>query len=109
MLVCKKDNHKYNYVKAPEGGKNFASSVWFDLASPIDENGMGTVKFNGQKFWYYAPDDEVYEIDGDDTEEALMMNDPIGHSADLPMITAKPAMEENTGIFGNLLNETLKK
>ena len=109
MLVCKKDSHKYNYVKAPEGGKNFASSVWFDVASPIDENGMGTVKFNGQKFWYYAPEDEVYEIDGDDTEEALMMNDPIGHSADLPMITAKPAMEENTGIFGKLLEETLKK
>jgi hypothetical protein len=109
MLVCRKDNHKYNYIKAPEGGKNFASSVWFDVASPIDENGMGTVKFNGHKFWYYAPEDEIYEIDGTDTEEALMMNDPIGHSADLPKITSGANLEENTGIFGKLLEETLKK
>lgn len=109
MLVCRKDSNKYNYVKAPEGGRNFASTVWFDAASPIDENGMGTVKFNGQKFWYYAPEDEVYEIDGDDTEEALMMNDPIGHSADLPKITSGVNLKENTGIFGKLLEETLKK
>ena len=109
MLVCRKDSNKYNYVKAPEGGRNFASSVWFDAASPIDENGMGTVKFNGQKFWYYAPEDEVYEIDGDDTEEVLMMNDPIGHSADLPKIVGNINLEENTGIFGKLLEETLKK
>jgi len=109
MLVCRKDNHKYNYVKAPEGGRNFASSVWFDLASPVDENGMGTVKFNGQKFWYYAPEDEIYEIDGTDTEEALMMNDPIGHSADLPKITSNVNLEENKPVFGELLEEILKK
>lgn len=109
MLVCKKDTHKYNYIKAPEGGRNFASSVWFDLASPIDENGMGTVKFNGQKFWYYAPEDEIYEIDGSDTEEALMMNDPIGHSADLPKLTSINRVDESKSVFGNLLEEILKK
>lgn len=109
MLVCRKDNYKYNYVKAPEGGRNFASSVWFDLASPVDENGMGTIKFNGQKFWYYAPEDEIYEIDGTDTEEALMMNDPIGHSADLPKITSNVNLEENKPVFGELLEEILKK
>lgn len=109
MAVPRQSDGKYNYIKAPEGGRNFASSVWFDLASPIDENGMGTVKFNGQKFWYYAPEDEIYEIDGTDTEEALMMNDPIGHSVDLPKITSGANLEENTGIFGKLLEETLKK
>lgn len=70
---------------------------------------MGTIKFNDQKFWYYAQDDEIYEIDGSDTEEALMMNDPIGHSADLPKITSGVNLEENNGIFGKLLEETLKK
>lgn len=109
MLVCRKKDHKYNYIKAPEGGRNFASSVWFDLASPIDENGMGTVKINGQKFWYYAPEDEIYEIDGSDTEEALMMNDPIGHSKDLLMLTSRPAMEESKPVFGALLEDILKK
>lgn len=109
MLVCRKKDHKYNYIKAPEGGRNFASSVWFDLASPIDENGMGTVKFNGQKYWYYAEDDEIYEIDGSDTEEALMMNDPIGHSKDLPMLASRPAMEESKPVFGALLEDILKK
>ena len=109
MAVPRQSDGKYNYIKAPEGGRNFASSVWFDLASPIDENGMGTIKFNGQKFWYYAPEDEIYEIDGTDTEEALMMNDPIGHSADLPKITSNVNLEENKPVFGELLEEILKK
>ena len=93
MLVRNKKTKKYNYVKAPEGGRNFASSIWFDLASPVDESGMSTIKYNGKTFWYYLPDDEIYEIDGDDPEDALMLSDPLGTSADLPMITAKTAME----------------
>ena len=109
MKVRRKKDGKYNYIKAPEGGRNFASSIWFDNATDLDENGVGIIKFNGQKFWYYAADDEIYEIDGTDTEEALMMNDPIGNSKDLPTITTRPAMEENKGVFGKLLNETLKK
>ena len=108
MLVPRQSDGKYNYIKAPEGGRNFASSVWFDLATPIDENGMGTVKFNGQKFWYYAPEDEIYEITGDDTEEALMMDDPIGHSKDLPNLVSGNDVDESNGIFGNLLESVLK-
>ena len=109
MKVCRKADGKCNYVKAPEGGRNFASSVWFDNATDLDQNGVGLIKFNGQKFWYYAADDEIYEIDGDDTEEALMMNDPIGNSKDLPMITAKQAMEESNTVFGRLLNEAMQQ
>ena len=61
------------------------------------------------KFWYYAPEDEIYEIDGSDTEEALMMNDPIGHSADLPKLTSINSVDESKSVFGNLLEEILKK
>lgn len=109
MKVRRKKDGKYNYIKAPEGGRNFASQIWFDNASDLDENGVGIIKFNGKTFWYYPQDDEVYEITCDDPQMALMLDEPIGTSKDLPSLTMKPAMEENKGVFGNLIKEILKK
>jgi hypothetical protein len=106
MLV--NNDNGYNYID-PKLGKTPISSVWFDLATPIDDNGMGTVKYRGQKFWYYAPNDEIYAINGTDTEEALMMDDPLGTSADLPAIASSQGMEEGKRVFGTLLDDVLKK
>ena len=114
MRVRRKDSGKYNYVKAPEGGRTFASKTWFDNATDLDENQVGTIKFNGKLFYYHAPTDTIYEYDSEmDSETLIEVGEDydmlLGTSKDLPSLTMKPAMEETKGVFGDLLNETLNK
>ena len=96
MLVVRKIDHKCNYVKAPEGGRNFASPIWFENASPVDENGISEVMFNG-KHYFFTP------------EDGSLFKDEAHLDMDSPSMNVHDLMRESKGIFGNLLEEILKK
>lgn len=96
MLVTRKSDGKSNYVKAPEGGKNFASPIWFDNAAPIDKEGIGEVVLNS-KCYYFTP------------EDGSLYKDELSLDMGRPTLNVHDGLKENKGIFGNLLTEILKK
>lgn len=70
MKVCNKTNGKYNYIKAPEGGRNFTSPIWFDFASDVDRNGIASVEINNEQYIYTPQDGNLYhDMDALDWEE----------------------------------------
>lgn len=61
MLVKRKSDGKYNFVKAPEGGRTFASSEWFELATDVNEEGIAVVRLNGEKYWFEPSSGDLYD------------------------------------------------
>jgi len=76
MLVKRRSDGKYNLIKAPEGRKNFASPVWFDMCSDVDENGLSWVKYNGTDYYYQPSEHVIYEHEPmDDVLEKMDFGD----------------------------------
>ncbi len=96
MLVTRKSDGKSNYVKAPEGGENFVSPIWFDNAAPIDKDGIGEVVLNNKRYYFTPEDGSLYK-------------DELSLDMGRPTLNVHDGLKEDKGVFGNLLTEVLKK
>lgn len=74
MLVKRKYDGKYNLVKAPEGRRNFASPLWFDLCTEVQDNGVCGIVYDGCRYFFEPSTGYVYD-DGDDIDSRIEYGD----------------------------------